>query len=102
MSTVPARRASPQGLLLHDVDWPTYGRLPRVFAERPGFRLTYDRGSLEIRGPCNQREHERYLLGRLIDTLTEELGLPISSGGSTTLRRRNPSCNLCLVIQLLC
>ena len=35
-------------------------------------------------------EHESYgrFLGRLAVTLTEEMGLPIKEGGSTTLRRR--------------
>jgi Uma2 family endonuclease len=88
MSTVPARRAAPQSLLLHDVDWQTYARLLRVFAERPGFRLTYDRGSLEIMSPSNLHEREKYLLGRFIDVLIDELQLPARGGESTTLRRR--------------
>lgn len=88
MSTVPARRAAPQGILLHDVDWPTYGRLLRVFAERPGFRLTYDRGSLEIMSPSSLHEREKCLLGRFVEVLTEEPGIPARAGGSTTLRRR--------------
>src|SRR5262249_42852500 len=35
-------------LLLSGVDWRMYTRLLRAFAERPGIRLTYDRGALEI------------------------------------------------------
>jgi len=37
-----------------------------------------------------QRKHERHvdLLGRFVIVLTEELGLPISSGRSTTYRKR--------------
>lgn len=35
-------------------------------------------------------EHESYsyLLGRIVDTVTEELGLPVSGGKSTTFKRR--------------
>jgi len=86
MSTL---RSPPQGrLLLDGVDWKTYTRLLRVFAERPSIRLTYDRGRLEIMSP--QRKHERHveMLGRFVIVLTEELGLPISSGRSTTYRQR--------------
>lgn len=83
MATVQAR--SGQRLLLHDVDWPTYSRFLRLFAERPSIRLTYDRGTLEIMSPLH--EHGRFL-GRLAITLTEELSLPLKAGGSTTFRRK--------------
>src|SRR5207237_1396970 len=33
---------------LSGIDWQTYTRLLRAFAERPGIRLAYDRGELEI------------------------------------------------------
>lgn len=75
-------------MLLHDVDWQTYTRLFHAFAERPSVRLTYDRGRLEIMSPLLHHDNSSDLLGRLVVTLTEELGLPILSGGSTTIRRR--------------
>jgi len=75
-------------LLLEDVDWRMYGRLLRVFAERPGIRLTYDQGRLEIMSPLLEHEDDARFLGRLVGALTEELGLPLRSGGSTTLRRQ--------------
>jgi Uma2 family endonuclease len=65
-----------------------YSRLLRAFAERPGIRLTYDRGTLEIMSPLLEHEDDARFLGRLVGALTEELGLPIRSGGSTTLRRQ--------------
>jgi Uma2 family endonuclease len=73
---------------LHDVDWRTYGRLLRTFAERPSVRLTYDRGTLEIMSPLHERDSDARFLGRLVVTLTEELGLTLKVGGSTTFRRR--------------
>lgn len=48
-SAVPARPRRPA--VLEDMDWHTYSRLLRAFANRPGFRLTYDRGTLEIMSP---------------------------------------------------
>jgi Uma2 family endonuclease len=73
---------------LSNVDWQTYTQLLRVFAERPGIRLTYDRGELEIMAPLHVHESEGWFLNRLVIALAEELNLPLRGGGSTTMRRR--------------
>src|SRR5438067_1421340 len=86
MSTVPVS-ARGQSVLLHGIDWPTYRRLLRVFDGRPGIRLTYDRGALEIRTTSPLHEHYRRLLGRMIEALTEELNIPLAGYGSMTFRR---------------
>ncbi|HWG47087.1 MAG TPA: Uma2 family endonuclease [Gemmataceae bacterium] len=88
MSTVPAQAAVRDRLLLNRVDWRTYTRLLCIFADRRGYRLTYDRGALEIMSPLPEHESDADFLGRLATTLTEELGLPIKAGRSTTLRRK--------------
>src|SRR5579871_4690701 len=89
MSTVPAQSSVVVPcLLLEDVDWRTYTRLLHIFAERPAFRLTYDRGRLEIMSPLPEHEMDADFLGCLVRALTDELGLPILGGGSTTFRRR--------------
>jgi Uma2 family endonuclease len=75
-------------LLLSGVDWKTYVQLSRIFAERPGIRLTYDRGQLEMMAPLLEHDDDGRFLGDLVFVLTEELGLPLKRGGSTTLRRR--------------
>jgi Uma2 family endonuclease len=77
-----------QTLLLSNVDWKTYSRLLRIFAEHRGMRLAYDRGELEIMSPSMEHDRDGRLLGRLVSALTEELGMPLLSAGSTTLRRR--------------
>lgn len=77
-----------QSLLLEDIDWKTYTRLLRAFAERRSLRLTYDCGSLEIMTLTHEHESYAHLLGRFVVVLTEEFGLPIKGGGSTTFRRR--------------
>ena len=59
-------------MVLDDVDWRTYSRLVRVFADRPSLRLAYDRGKLEIMNPLPEHETGAYVLGRFVDTLTEE------------------------------
>jgi Uma2 family endonuclease len=58
-----------------------------VFAGRR-LRITYDRGSLEIMTLSPEHECYKKLLGRLIEALTEELGLPLASFGSMTCKRR--------------
>jgi len=65
-----------------------YSQLLRAFAERPGIRLTYDRGRLEIMSPLLKHDDDAYFLGRLAVVLTEELELPLKAGGSTTMRRQ--------------
>jgi Uma2 family endonuclease len=85
MSTV--RSPIRQRLVLTGVDWPTYRRVLHVFAGRR-LRITYDRGNLEITTLSPEHECYKKLLGRLIEALTEELGLPLASFGSMTCKRR--------------
>lgn len=86
--TIKTKSAKRVPALLHDIDWHTYSRLLHAFAHRRGFRLTYDRGTLEIMSPLWDHERPSYILGRFIDVLTEELDLPCQPGGSVTLRRK--------------
>jgi len=88
-ATVTARSVVRDRLLLDNVDWRTYTRFLYLFAERPGYRLTYDRGRLEIMSPLPLQERCANFLGWLAITMTEELGSPILQGGSVTLRRRH-------------
>ncbi len=89
MKSTPILNAPPpeSRISLSGIDWKTYSRLLRIFEARPGVRLAYDRGELEIMSPRLQHEDSQFL-GRLIIALTQELGLPIKAGGSVTMRRR--------------
>jgi Uma2 family endonuclease len=78
----------PQRLVLYGVSWREYTRMLRAFEQRPGHRLSYDRGTLEIMSPTLEHERDSRLLGRFVIVLTEELALPVFDGGSTTFRRR--------------
>src|SRR5271154_4886109 len=90
MSQAPSTQQTTdrQVLRMSNVDWSTYSRLLRVFAERPGYRLTYDHGRLEIMAPLLAHDQDGGFLGSLVFILTEELGLPLKQGGSVTIRRR--------------
>jgi Uma2 family endonuclease len=75
-------------MILEGVGWSEYTAFLRAFAERPGFRLTYDQGTLEIMSPLLEHDDPGRFLGQLVWALTDELRLPIRAGGSTTMRRK--------------
>jgi Uma2 family endonuclease len=77
-----------QRFVLHGASWRTYSRMLRALADRRAVRLTFDRGVLELMTLSHEHEHQTRLLGRLVVAITEECGLPVKSGGSTTFRRR--------------
>jgi Uma2 family endonuclease len=87
---VPLLDAMPSGaaLTLQNVDWEEYEDLLRELDERPGIRLTYDRGRLEIMTLSPEHEGIAGLFPALILILAEECGLDYLSRKSTTLRRR--------------
>lgn len=72
-------------VLLSNVSWTTFEALLAETDSR-GTRFTYDRGFLEIMSPSRKHERLGGLLGRMVEAVTEELEIPISSGGSTTLK----------------
>jgi Uma2 family endonuclease len=74
-----------QRLVLHNVAWSTYESLLDLLDSR-ALRIAYDRGRLEMMVVSFGHEHYGELLGRLILVVTEELQIPIASGGSTTCK----------------
>lgn len=83
-----ARLTEPDRLVVNAVNWHGYLRFLRAFEERAGYRLTYDRGTLEIMNVTYGHERFSYFLGRVVDVLTEELGMPVAAGRTTTFKRR--------------
>ncbi len=83
-----ATRLQPeQRVLLHGVSWETYERLVAELEDCPGVRMTYDRGRLELMSLSYPHDWIKTLLGRFVETMTLELGIPLKSGGSTTFKR---------------
>jgi Uma2 family endonuclease len=72
-------------VVLTDVSWATFEAL-LADTDHRGSRFTYDRGNLEIMSPSSEHERLGRLIGRMIEAYTEEMGMPIQSGGSTTLK----------------
>src|SRR6266704_128399 len=85
--------AMPPGavLTLQSIDWDEYEELLRELDERPGVRLTYDHGRLEIMTLSPEHELLAGLFPALILVLAEECGLNYLSYKSTTLRKRKKS-----------
>jgi Uma2 family endonuclease len=81
----PAQSHDHDSILLHGVRWSTYVALLEDMGNRH-IRLTYDNGSLEIMTLSGRHERSKTLIGRMIEAMTEELNIPLRSGGSTTFK----------------
>ena len=77
-----------QRLRLSGIPWETYVLYSDGLGPRH-IRVTYDRGEMEIMTLSYKHEHKKRRLGRLVETLTEELEIDIASSGSMTCRRKN-------------
>jgi Uma2 family endonuclease len=85
--THPTRRSGDRRFLLQGIRWETYEALLKD-QDTHRVRMTYDRGSLEFMSPGTPHESDKRRIGRMIEAMTEELNIPIRSGGSTTLRKQ--------------
>ena len=86
------RRVAPalDGLVLNGVSWETYERLRDELDDaRQRVYITYDDGRMVLMSPRPEHERWKRLTGRLVETLTLELNIPIASLGSATWRRRD-------------
>jgi Uma2 family endonuclease len=88
--------------ILHGVPWHTYEFFLEALEDRH-LRITFDQGDLEIMTLSHEHEFSRTLLGRIVETLTMEMNIPIHSGGSTTfknvLKQRGLEADECYWIQ---
>jgi Uma2 family endonuclease len=74
--------------LLPGIGWEGYEALLKLIGDGRT-RVTYDRGDAELMSPLYQHENFKKLFGRLIETLTEEQGIPCIGAGSTTWRKQS-------------
>jgi Uma2 family endonuclease len=77
------------GILLTNISWKTYESLLNELTQQGGIRLTYDRGNLEIMTPSAPHDGSKKILGRLVESVSEELNVEIRSLGSLTCRRED-------------
>lgn len=73
-------------LVLTGISWDEYVRISDEIGERPGLRVTFDQGRLEIVSLSPEHEGSSRLFTHLISVMVEEMGHDYISLGSTTLR----------------
>jgi Uma2 family endonuclease len=80
--------AREERVLLQGVRWETYEQI-LADVEGRGLRFTYDRGRLEIMTVSPTHESWKQLVGRMLETVTLALGVPMRSGGGPTWKRED-------------
>lgn len=83
-----ASTAITERLTLYDMSWENYETLLNLLGDRP-IRATYSQGVVELMILSYQHERYKKLLARFVETLTEELDMPMAGGGSTTFKRQD-------------
>jgi Uma2 family endonuclease len=87
-STSTKPQVGERRFLIPLVDWDGYEALLKIVGDRRSIRVTYDRGNVELMSPLPVHERYGYLVGRMVQAITEELEIPMSCTRSTTFRRR--------------
>src|SRR4051812_12790859 len=75
-----------QHLVLDDASWSFYERVLQELEGRPGFRVSYDEGRLEIMSPLPRHEALASQLDRLLGVMCLERSIDMFRLGSTTFR----------------
>ena len=83
--TEPQTRAA---LVFDDVTWDDYEAMLKIVGERP-IRVIYDCGTMEVFMPSFGHEDDAHLLGRIVETLTDQGDIPVKSGRTTTHKRED-------------
>ena len=85
---IPGLRSEPdeQRMLLHDVSWKEYVILRELF-DRPGLRMTYLEGALELMSGSPEHELWKKNIARLIELFAHVRGIDLYGYGSTTFRK---------------
>ena len=87
---VRRRRLRPdpgRGIVLYGVSWRAYESLLKEVGDGH-VRLTYDDGALEINLPGKRHEKYKNVLGRMIELMSLERDIPISSYGEATMKKK--------------
>lgn len=80
----------PEGatLVFQDFTWDEYERLLDDLGDRPGLRVSYDEGRLEIMSPLPEHEDHTRFIDDLVRALCDRFGLTLEKRGSTTWKER--------------
>jgi Uma2 family endonuclease len=75
-------------LVLPHVGWEDYEQLLEDLAGRPGVRVSYDDGRLQIMTPSAEHEEHKEFILRLAQVFSEERSIRLETRGSATWKRR--------------
>jgi Uma2 family endonuclease len=76
-------------VILHGVSWQTFQQLLADRGERCGVLLAYDRGTVELRMPSQEREWIKTILIQVVEAVAFARDLHYRSLGSTTFGRED-------------
>jgi len=73
-------------LLLRNVDWESFEQLLEELGDNRGTRLSFSDNTVEIMSPMAAHENDKRIIGRIVETILEEMGVEYASLGSTTFK----------------
>src|SRR5262245_33174974 len=76
-------------LVFQNVSWEDYEQLVKDLADRPGLRVSYDEGRLEIMRPLPEHEEYKDCIYRMVCVFSEVRGIVLETRGSATSKRRS-------------
>ncbi|HKP84663.1 MAG TPA: Uma2 family endonuclease [Blastocatellia bacterium] len=80
----------PEGamLRLEQISWDEYEQLLEEITVRPGLRVTYDQGRVEVMSPTTEHEEYKDFILLLVYVLAEEIGVILETRGSATYKQK--------------
>jgi Uma2 family endonuclease len=87
MPSPPPAEPPDQRIILHGVSWSQYLALRDALDDKPGLRMTYLHGELEIMSPGRRHEHLKKFIARLVEAYADERRIELLGFGSETFRR---------------
>lgn len=80
----------PEGatLVVQDVSWEDYEQLLDDLGDRPGVRVLFDQGRLEIMSPLPEHEEYKDFIARMVYALSDKLDINLEPRGSATWKRK--------------
>lgn len=86
----PIRAEQPTStILMRGVSWQTYKTLMAEVGDDRAWRISYDRGVLEIRMPLEEHEEPKGLLESFVEAAADELEIEVRKLGALTLDRED-------------
>jgi Uma2 family endonuclease len=73
-------------LILKNVDWKSFEQLLEELGDNRGTRLSFSDNTVEIMTPMSAHENDKRIIGRIVETILEEMGVEYASLGSTTFK----------------